>query len=82
MPRMDGITATRAIRMLHGTEANIPIIAVTANADPANVRAYLSCGMSAVVPKPIELMRLSVAMSEAMARPESDLAGWRPRAAR
>jgi CheY-like chemotaxis protein len=58
MPRMDGIAATRAIRALPGPVSQIPIVALTANADPADVRAYLEAGMNDVVEKPIKADRL------------------------
>ena len=58
MPRMDGVTATRAIRALPGPAAQTPIVALTANADPSDVRAYLDAGMNDVVEKPIKAERL------------------------
>lgn len=64
MPRMDGVEATRAIRALPGPAAQTPIIALTANADPDDARAYLSAGMNAVVEKPIKPERLLAAMNE------------------
>jgi len=58
MPRMDGVAATRAIRALPGVVGQIPIVALTANADPADVRTYLEAGMNDVVEKPIKAERL------------------------
>ena len=66
MPRMDGVQATRAIRALTGPERNLPIIALTANADPDDARAYLADGMAAVVEKPIKPERLRQAMHAAL----------------
>jgi two-component system, sensor histidine kinase len=66
MPRMDGVQATRAIRALTGPERNLPIIALTANADPDDARAYLAEGMAAVVEKPIKPERLRQAMHAAL----------------
>jgi len=53
MPHMDGIEATRAIRAMPGPTSTIPIVALTANADPDAVQAYLASGMQGVVDKPI-----------------------------
>jgi CheY-like chemotaxis protein len=66
MPRMDGIEATRAIRALGGKPAKAPIIALTANADPDDVKAYMAAGMNAVVEKPIKPERLLAAMNEVL----------------
>ncbi len=75
MPRMDGVQATQAIRALSGPERNIPIIALTANADPDDAKHYLSIGMAAVVEKPIKPERLRMAMNAALAEPaEVDVA--------
>eukprot|EP01035_Chromulina_nebulosa_P065755 gene65755-89973_t len=51
---MDGVAATRAIRALPGAVSRTPIIALTANADPDDVRGYLEAGMNDVVEKPIK----------------------------
>ena len=62
MPRMDGVQATQAIRALTGPARDIPIVALTANADPDDAKKYLAIGMAAVVEKPIKPERLRMAM--------------------
>lgn len=69
MPRMDGVHATQAIRALPGDSRNIPIVALTANADPDDAKHYLAVGMAAVVEKPIKPERLRMAMNAALAAP-------------
>lgn len=87
MPRMDGVQATQAIRALTGPERNIPIVALTANADPDDAKHYLSIGMAAVVEKPIKPERLRMAMNLALSEPAAveveapPVAGRRGRAA-
>jgi CheY-like chemotaxis protein len=71
MPRMDGVACTRAIRALSGAAGRVPIIALTANADPDDAEAYIACGMSSVVEKPIKPDRLLQAMNAAFAEGES-----------
>jgi len=66
MPRMDGMQATQAIRALNGPANQIPIVALTANADPDDARHYKSLGMAAVVEKPIKPERLRMAMNIAL----------------
>ena len=66
MPRLDGVGATRAIRALPGAAGRLPIIALTANADPDDAKAYLAAGMAAVVEKPIKPERLRLAMNTAL----------------
>ena len=66
MPRMDWVQATRTIRALPGPEKDTPIVALTANADPDDAKAYLAMGMAAVVEKPIKPERLRQAMNVAL----------------
>ena len=66
MPRMDGVQATHAIRALPGPARDIPIVALTANADPDDAKKYIATGMAAVVEKPIKPERLRMAMNLAL----------------
>jgi CheY-like chemotaxis protein len=54
MPGMDGVQATRLIRGLPGPVAKVPILALTANADPVDEVKYLAAGMDGVAQKPIQ----------------------------
>lgn len=58
MPDMDGLQTAQEIRELGGRSANMPIIAVTANALHARRRTYLQAGMDACLTKPIDAMQL------------------------
>lgn len=59
MPIMDGYEATRQIRKLKNSEtANIPIVAITANAFEEDRQKALKAGMNEHVSKPIDLARL------------------------
>ena len=66
MPIMDGVEATRAIRALPGAAGATPIIALTANADPADVETYLAAGMHSVVEKPLKPEKLLEAIGSAL----------------
>lgn len=54
MPNMDGYQATQSIRKFDTTVANIPIIALTANAMKGDKEKCLASGMNAYLAKPIE----------------------------
>ena len=66
MPRMDGVAATRAIRALAGPSGQVPIIALTANADPEDAAGYLAAGMNDVVEKPMKPEQLLTALQKAL----------------
>lgn len=56
MPKMDGYTATREIRTLKDTKkANIPIIAMTANAFDEDRKKAIKAGMNGHIAKPIDV---------------------------
>lgn len=56
MPKMDGYTATREIRTLsNNKKANIPIIAMTANAFEEDKQKAFEAGMNAHISKPINI---------------------------
>ncbi|MGM9571645.1 MAG: response regulator [bacterium] len=59
MPKMDGFAATREIRALSDKrKADIPIIAMTANAFDEDKKNALASGMNGFVSKPINIMML------------------------
>mgnify|MGYP002108114327 CR=1 FL=1 len=59
MPVMDGLEATRRIRMLDTEEARtIPIIAMSANAFEEDVEKSLEAGMNGHISKPIDIPTL------------------------
>ena len=63
MPRMDGVSATRWIRQLPGPAKDTPIIAMTANALPEQVRAFRQAGMDDYVAKPFKQQDLHDAIA-------------------
>ena len=54
MPNMDGYKTTRLIRQLQNKKANIPIIAMTANAFDEDKQKALDAGMNGHIAKPID----------------------------
>ena len=56
MPNMDGYTATREIRKLpDSSKADIPIVAMTANAFDEDKEKAFTCGMNGFISKPINI---------------------------
>jgi signal transduction histidine kinase/DNA-binding response OmpR family regulator len=73
MPEMSGIEAARAIRARGSANAQVPIVALTANAYPEDVKACFDAGMNDFVAKPIRKSTLPDAilrsLTGAAARP-------------
>lgn len=59
MPVMNGYDAAKAIRALSREDANLPIIAMTADAFSDDIQRCLDCGMNEHVAKPIDVNRLT-----------------------
>lgn len=66
MPDMDGLAATRAIRAQGGRLAALPIVALTANAFPEDVRICREAGMSDFLAKPLRKPALVAALLRAL----------------
>ncbi len=63
MPVMDGYSAARAIRALDDKAlAEIPILAMTANAFQEDVKAAMDAGMQAHIAKPVDVDKLTEAL--------------------
>ncbi|MCS3759826.1 signal transduction histidine kinase/CheY-like chemotaxis protein [Bradyrhizobium centrosematis] len=62
MPDMDGLAATRAIRAQGGRFTAMPIVALTANAFPEDVRICREAGMSDFLAKPLRKPALVAAL--------------------
>lgn len=58
MPRLDGLSATRRIRVLEGGRRKLPIVAMTANAMREDALRCLEAGMDDYIAKPIDPSRL------------------------
>lgn len=65
MPVMDGLEATRQIRLLNRQDIkDLPIVAMSANAFAEDVRLSLEAGMNEHIAKPIEIDRLYSVMGK------------------
>ncbi len=63
MPRMNGYEATKAIREMH-PDANIPIIALSANAFQEDKDQSIAAGMNDHVAKPIDIKQLLIIVAK------------------
>ncbi len=67
MPNMDGYKATLAIRRLgNKKKAEIPIIAMTANAFEEDKKTALAKGMDGHIPKPIDVKKLKEVLQDVL----------------
>lgn len=58
MPRMDGEQAVQALRSRQDHKAELPVLAVTANAMSGDRERFLASGFDGYVPKPIKIAEL------------------------
>lgn len=68
MPELDGHAAARAIRGMDRSDAQLPIIAMTANLFDEDVAACLAAGMDAHIPKPLEAGQMIKTIAEWLER--------------
>ncbi len=66
MPEMDGYAATRAVRSGDSAarNCNIPIVAMTAHAQPGDRERCLAAGMSDYITKPIDTVQLKALLAK------------------
>ncbi len=87
MPVMDGVQLTRMLRQQNIIADCVPIIAMTALANPEHVRRYLDAGMQNVLAKPVKLAVLqrtiyqTMVVSRQRANDHSDLTNDTPETA-
>ncbi|NJC40260.1 signal transduction histidine kinase/CheY-like chemotaxis protein [Brevundimonas alba] len=72
MPELDGRETTRRLRAGNGPNAQVPIIAVTADTSPEDIAACTDAGMTYFVPKPITPPMLLGAINHVMMMAQSD----------
>ena len=78
MPVMDGMVATAHIRQQTGSNANIPIVALSASADAQTQATCLQSGFTAMLTKPIRRETLLTAFNTGLATPPPRLQPARP----
>ena len=78
MPEMDGIEATRQIRLLPNANVGTPVIMVTAHTMAGDREKFLAAGADEYLSKPIDPIELEAALGRVTARRRSAL---RPQAA-
>jgi len=71
MPEMDGIEATKLIRKTH---ANLPIIALTANAVSGTKEMFLSNGFNDFLSKPIDTIKLNSILEKWLSKEKQEKA--------
>lgn len=71
MPEMDGLEASRRIRELGGTNADAPIIGVTAHALVDTLEQCTKAGMTDIVTKPFSRVNLELAVMKAYNGPKT-----------
>ncbi|NBH71002.1 response regulator [Clostridiaceae bacterium] len=71
MPVMTGYEAAWGIRKMDRADADIPIIAMTADAFSEDIKRCLDCGMNAHVAKPIDVQEVSRLLNKFVHRKEA-----------
>lgn len=72
MPVMTGYEATKEIRALEREDADLPIIAMTADAFAEDIQKSVDCGMDAHVAKPIDISEIERKLCELLEKRERE----------
>lgn len=64
MPGMNGVEATQHLRENNLVDANMPIVAVTANSGEEDKASYRAAGMQGYIEKPLNIERLKEVIAE------------------
>ena len=64
MPELDGLQTTRVIRARDSADREVPIIALTANADSASEKRCLDAGMNGFMSKPVRRKQLRTVLGQ------------------
>ncbi|WP_051007281.1 PAS domain S-box protein [Sphingomonas sp. PAMC 26621] len=72
MPKLDGLEATRRLRLAGHQPDTLPIVALTANAYEEDIRACLDAGMQAHLGKPIRINELTATLSRFIRKPRAE----------
>jgi two-component system, sensor histidine kinase and response regulator len=78
MPEMDGLAACRRIRALEGPMAQVPIVALTANAMQGVREQVMAAGMNGYVAKPINRRELLTTIADCTGQSLTDNAAAEP----
>ena len=73
MPVMGGPTAAGRLRTGGGSQAGVPVFALTADVLPDHVAPYRRAGFSAVLTKPVDWGRLKDLLDAAMLAPQDNV---------
>lgn len=71
MPEMDGLAATKMIRLREGNDYRHPIIAMTASVTPEDQERYLAAGMDEILSKPVKPAALHAVLLRWLSTDES-----------
>jgi CheY-like chemotaxis protein/HPt (histidine-containing phosphotransfer) domain-containing protein len=69
MPVMDGFAATRTIRAAGVAQSDVPIVALTASAQPAHLKRCTQAGMNDHLAKPLDEKQLERALGRLLTGP-------------
>jgi CheY-like chemotaxis protein len=74
MPEMDGIEATAALRLSFDQPTrDTPVLGLTANVNPQDLERFADAGVSAVVLKPFDAVKLCAQVEQMLTEKKSSL---------